>query len=141
MFYFSCSNRTSNSPYLSNRALISASCFACKDETPSSDEASSSSLMLFTSRKSNTCSLETRVLLVDLRTRSLRLDPYLPFSLPRSLGCIHSPSLPSFILSQLLSHLQAFLSRSRIVNSRFVSVSRGAARRVAQVCLLYASCI
>jgi len=70
--------------------------------------------------------------------------PLSPFSLSRSLECILSLFFPSFVLLQLLSHLQAFLSRSRIVNSRSVSVSISAAasplsvpaRRVAQVRLL-----
>lgn len=53
----------------------------------------------------------------------ISLLSYLSF---RSLGCIHtlSPSFLSFIFSELLSHLQASLSRSRIVNSHTISVFR-----------------
>lgn len=136
--------RLSNPSHLSNRALIFPFCFtSCENETRFSDGASSSSylknwthippkLVLFSS---------IRIYVLTVLTL-ISFSPYLAlsFSLSLSLG-IYSPSFSSFILSQLLSHLQAFLSRSRIANSHSVSVSASPlfsvpARRVAQVRLL-----
>lgn len=98
-----------------------------KQDNLSSNKASSSSLILFISWKFNIYirSCETRARLIDLRTRSLRLDPYLSFSLSHSLECIHShPLIPlSYSLTASQSFTVAFLSRSRIMNLRFVSVS------------------
>lgn len=134
--------RLSNPSHLSNRALIFSFCFtSCENATRFSDGASSSSylknwthippkLVLFSS---------IRIYVLSVLTL-ISFSPYLALSLSLSLG-IYSPSFSSFILSQLLSHLQAFLSRSRIANSHSVSVSASPlfsvpVRRVAQVRLL-----
>jgi len=120
LFYLSYLNRNnckSNSQHLSNRALITLLLFYMRRPFRR--------FRLFISQKSNiTYLFETRALLIDLRVFSTLTFFYLPSLYLALSDAFSHPPFPSFVLLQLLSHLQAFLSRSRIVNS--VSISAAA---------------